>query len=590
MEDTKVVCQSCKNIFFIQSDDFGFYEKIGVPAPTFCPECRLKRRMAWRNERALFRRNCDMCKVGVLSIYHPENKIKVFCKDCWWSDKWSAKDYAQDYDFSKSFFLQYKELFEKVPRIASFNTNNVEANFSNYVMGNKGIYFSFSSHGNQDSGYLQYSNKCRSSYDCLHVGNSDRAIGCNYCERLYNCSYLLYSYDCSGCILGRDLHNCSDCIGCVNLRNASNCVFNKQYSKEEYKKIKSEILLSSLSFQKALDNFDSLCKETPIPESYQTKCVSSVGNDLFETKNLKNVFCAKHSEDSSYVFINALNVRNCLDVNNSTPEIVEYSYECQGMSESSNMKFCDSCWNADSFCTYCSACYGSTNLFGCIGMKKNSYSILNKEYSKLEYETLLPKIIEHMNEMPYIDKKGISYAYGEFFPSELSPFSYNESINFWYFPITKKESMDRGLFWRDRDQANVAPTFDPSDDYLLSNINESQVNDIFSCAHAGNCSHQCPGVFRVIKDEIMIYKQAGIPLPTLCPNCRNFERLGQRNHFNLWDRVCACAGLKSSNEKYLNTVKHDHGDLPCLNKFKSPSSPDSQDIVYCRKCYQQEIY
>jgi len=38
-------CQNCKKEFEITNDDFGFYKKIGVPAPTFCPECRLKRRM-----------------------------------------------------------------------------------------------------------------------------------------------------------------------------------------------------------------------------------------------------------------------------------------------------------------------------------------------------------------------------------------------------------------------------------------------------------------------------------------------------------------------------------------------------------------
>jgi len=55
-------CQNCKKDFVIEPDDFAFYEKIKVPPPTFCPECRLMRRYAWRNERVLYRRNCDLCE------------------------------------------------------------------------------------------------------------------------------------------------------------------------------------------------------------------------------------------------------------------------------------------------------------------------------------------------------------------------------------------------------------------------------------------------------------------------------------------------------------------------------------------------
>lgn len=38
MPETKT-CQNCKTRFTIEPEDFVFYEKIGVPAPTFCPEC-----------------------------------------------------------------------------------------------------------------------------------------------------------------------------------------------------------------------------------------------------------------------------------------------------------------------------------------------------------------------------------------------------------------------------------------------------------------------------------------------------------------------------------------------------------------------
>ena len=61
-----VTCQNCKKDFTIESEDFNFYEKIKVPPPTWCPECRLQRRLAWRNEKGLHYRECDLCKKKIL--------------------------------------------------------------------------------------------------------------------------------------------------------------------------------------------------------------------------------------------------------------------------------------------------------------------------------------------------------------------------------------------------------------------------------------------------------------------------------------------------------------------------------------------
>jgi hypothetical protein len=45
---------------------------------------------------------------------------------------------------------------------------------------------------------------------------------------------------------------------------------------------------------------------------------------------------------------------------------------------------------------YCDQCFDSSNLFGCIGLRNKQYCILNTQYTKEAYETLVPQIIEHM--------------------------------------------------------------------------------------------------------------------------------------------------------------------------------------------------
>lgn len=41
-------CKNCGADFSIDGGDGALYAKLGVPAPTWCRECRLMRKMAWR--------------------------------------------------------------------------------------------------------------------------------------------------------------------------------------------------------------------------------------------------------------------------------------------------------------------------------------------------------------------------------------------------------------------------------------------------------------------------------------------------------------------------------------------------------------
>lgn len=45
---------------------------------------------------------------------------------------------------------------------------------------------------------------------------------------------------------------------------------------------------------------------------------------------------------------------------------------------------------------YSTFCYHSSYLFLCSGLRNASYCILNRQYTKEEYELLVPKIIEKM--------------------------------------------------------------------------------------------------------------------------------------------------------------------------------------------------
>ena len=97
------ICQNCKCDFTIEPDDFSFYEKIKVPPPTFCPECRMIRRMIWRNTRSLYKRDCGLCKKSLISMYPDKDIADVYCKECWNGSSWDQYKNGSDYDFNKIF-------------------------------------------------------------------------------------------------------------------------------------------------------------------------------------------------------------------------------------------------------------------------------------------------------------------------------------------------------------------------------------------------------------------------------------------------------------------------------------------------------
>ncbi|MEY4731411.1 MAG: hypothetical protein RL681_357, partial [Candidatus Parcubacteria bacterium] len=237
-------------------------------------------------------------------------------------------------------------------------------------------------------------------------------------------------------------------------------------------------------------------------------------------------------------------------------------------------------------------CHASSHLFACIGLRNKQYCILNKQYTKEEYEALVPKIIEHMNDMPYIDAKGGVYKYGEFFPPELSPFAYNETIAQEYFPLTKEEALKQGYRWRDPDTKQYVVTKKPESlpDHI-KDVDDTILTDTVGCLHNGTCNEQCTAAFRIIPEELQFYRRMNLPIPRLCPNCRHYERLKQRNPLKLWHRQCMCAGSTNSSQggtTYQNTATHQHQGS-CTNEFETSYAPESTAIVYCEQCYNAEV-
>ena len=109
-----------------------------------------------------------MCNNDVISIYHPGGKTKIVCQKCWWGDDFDASKYGKDYDFSKPFFEQYKELMSEVPFMANFvvdESRMVNSPYNNMVVDLRNCYFLTNADFNEDCAYGSETEKSKNCID-----------------------------------------------------------------------------------------------------------------------------------------------------------------------------------------------------------------------------------------------------------------------------------------------------------------------------------------------------------------------------------------------------------------------------------------
>ncbi|MBI2609660.1 hypothetical protein HYW53_00595 [Candidatus Giovannonibacteria bacterium] len=563
----KRACQNCKCEFEIDASDFKFYEKIQVPPPTFCPECRLQRRLAFFNIFNLYQRKCDLCKQETISMYAPDSPYAVYCPPCWWSDEWSGFDYGRDYDFSRPFFEQFQELWHKVPLLGlSIDIQTMKTSpWNNHAGDIKSSYLLFHAGYTENSAYGFYVDHCNEildssaiiscelCYDSMHSYKDSRCVGSR--SQVVNCI---------DCFFLKDSFNCQNCFASANLRNKKFHIFNKPYSGEKYfEEIKKWNLGSFKTYkeiQKLAEDHWKLFPPKPVEEEMS---VNSSGSHFFQSKNCQQCFEVVGAEDSKFLFLMPNPpIKDCYDIS-SWGDNLSLSYECSNVGEqASGLKFCNESGLGLVNAEYCKLSTGGSNHFGCVSVKKGDYIILNKRYEKEEYEKLRLKIIQHMSEMPYVDKKGRIYKYGEFFPIELSPFAYNETIASNFFPMSKEEVEANGYKWKEPEIKTYSVTI-PAENLPdhIKDAPDSILDEVIGC-------NKCERGFRVIPMELKFLRERNLPLPRQCPFCRIQEK------FNIWVR----------NLRLIERICD-----KCGATFQTKYTKEEAPIVYCKKCYQNEV-
>ena len=507
------ICQNCKQNFTIEPEDFKFYEKIFVPPPTFCPRCRLQRRLAWFKGFRLYLRKCDLCKKEKISMYRPDAPYIIYCNECWWSDKWNPEDYEREYDFSRPFFEQFNEQMHKVPLmgLAISKLATEQSPYTNHCDHSKNCYLIFYSDYCEEVQYGFYLTRDKSLVDCSVVWE---------CERCYDSMNGFRNYQVHGsrgnvhnsidCYFIKDSKGAQNCFGSANLRNNKYVFFNEQLTEAEYKKKLNEIDLGSYkTYQEMKAKAEEVWKNSlPFPCYNYMFTENCTGSYVFYSKNCKECYDSGYCEDSKYLMlIKTPQVKDSYDYTD-WGEGAERIYEGITVGNGvSDVRFSQDI-HASHHVEYSKSCMGSSNLLGCIGLRSKDYFIFNKRYEKEEFFKMREKIIKHMGR-----------DYGEFFPMELSPHDYNDTFASMFSPLKKEQVLARGLTWIDNLASEYKTTKEAKDlpDHIRD-AEDSVLNEAIRC-------ETCPRGYRITKQELEFLRRHNFPLPRRCPFCRIEEKV-----------------------------------------------------------------
>lgn len=554
-------CAQCSTSFELNDDDLRMLDllspeiggiKQSLPPPTLCPDCRLQRRMACVNQLNLYERKCDLTGASVISNLRPGSPYKVYRQEDWYSDKWDATTYGKEFDFSRPFFDQWEELCQSVPRPNLFTGFEFDENceYTNHSGKNKNCYLIFDSDENRDCYYSYSANGCVNCVDCFRTRKSELCYECIDSVQCYSSAFLQECDNCSDSLFLKNCTGCKNCLMCSNLKNKEYYVENKPLSKQEFEAFRKK-LESNSTLQSAKNRFEKLKLEFPQRYMHGLHNEDCVGDYLVHCKNAVHCYDSENLWDCRYVYQGFMPLKNCMDIQECGDG--ELLYECCVAGyDIHNCSFCSHVLAHMHNLQYCSLTPHCNDCFGCIGTQRKQYCILNKQYTKEEYEALVPKIIEHMRK---------TKEWGEYFPILKSTYSYNESLAQDYYPLTKEEVVAKGWVWLEEvekmDQY-MGPKIEVPD--ALDDVTDDICKQILTCDVSNK-------QYKIIPQELRFYRQVRLPLPRKSFFQRHKDRMAMRNPRILFQRACD----------------------NCKTQVQTTYSPDRPEKVYCETCFQDSL-
>lgn len=500
-------CRFCDKPFEIFAADLEFYQKMQVPPPTLCPDCRHLRRSVYRNARNLFERK-DASGRNVISVYRAGSPFTVMRLPEYSPEvRRDLVKYGQDYDPARSFFDQFRKLQLATPRpaLSGVSEGSVNSEYINNAGMCKNCYMCFLGGYSENVMYATWFMNDKDSLDLLQTHDSELCYECVYCGNCYDLNFGYFCSQCRNSWFLYDCVNCQNCFGCVNLRHKKYCWFNEELPAAEYQKrlagFNSVDYQTLEAMRKTTERF---IQERGVFESvnFGEQSENCTGNLVFMSKNCRDCFDVMKSEQLAYSR-DVLMSKDCLDTcyNGLSEKVLE---SVAGGDAGYNTRYSMFTGGKGRDMEYCDNCRGCSNCFGCVGLSNQKFCVLNKLYGEKEYFELVDKI-----KCAMLARK----EYGEFFPLVYANHSYLDSCALEDFKLT-------------------APDFNK----IIKK--ENQYYGVERKSEMGYGEPKINLEFKIQKPELVFYQKKSLPLPRLHPEVRHQKRSYWRGSRHLRKSNC----------------------------------------------------
>jgi len=164
------------------------------------------------------------------------------------NEKFSKDEYERkiaQYDLSQTegkrkAISDFNNLREKFV-VKALNKINCENCFGDYLVGCKDCNEIYFSDGCRDSKNILRGTEDINSYDAVVGGKIELCYDLLQPGWCYKCAFIINCNRCNEVYLSESCTDCEHCIGCISLKRAKFCIFNKKYSEEEYHRLKEKI-------------------------------------------------------------------------------------------------------------------------------------------------------------------------------------------------------------------------------------------------------------------------------------------------------------------------------------------------------------
>jgi len=548
-EENKRICESCKKEFVPTADDLVMLARLDLPPPSECVRCTWRHMLAFWVFGKFRKTESALSGKRIITCFSESARFPIYARDEWISDAWDPLVYGREYDSSIPFFDQLAKLQHRVPHPHQSGVNNTNCEWSYDVWNCKDAYLCRSLLDCEHVTYGYRIVNCKNSIDLVFCFDTELSYDCLYCFKCYKTRHSFDARNCLNSMFLYDCRNLQDCFMCWNLRNKQYHILNQPYTKEAYyEKLKEFDTRSRTGIEKLKAEFAEILKRDAVHRAdYNVKTVNVTGNFLEECKNCENCYLLQESENNRHIFRGF----QCKDVIFGTSTLAEksaYSMIDLGMYEVA-ISSCSANCRYSAYLDHCEEC---EYCFGCVGLRKKKYCILNRQYTEDEYRTQVKKIKNDMKQRE---------EWGRFFPYEMAYSGYNLSVAQIYFPETKGSVESLGSFWEDVPEVHAEGMNADELSDRIDDVSDDIVKTQLVCPKTG-------WKFNIAPHELAFYKEHGIPLPQYHFDYRILERLKPLTVSAPFSGPCTYCG---------KTTTHFY-----------PPEWGYQKIA-CMPCYQKEI-